>query len=158
MIYQNDPRFNEKIRLYGCNFRSLLAIAEVYCDEELTARDIALAYDELVGIAMDVDCTMNAQLSLVPRWAFKKLNHSTYSVAQIGMIEAPAKFDFWKSARVYTIMKGLMHPVGYKGRAYPTYHFRLGNREGKVMFDPVNPAPRMLNEVVSLLYQVVEVS
>jgi hypothetical protein len=55
-------------------------------------------------------------------------------------------------------MKGLIHPAGYEGRSTQTYHFRLGDRTGKVLFDPYTPAPRILQEDVVLLYQVVEVS
>ena len=158
MIYQNDKALPEKVRLFGCNFRSLLAIAEVYCDKELTVADITDAYRELVGVCMDADCTMNAQLSMATRWAFKRLGHQTYTVAQIGLLGVGAKFEFWRSARIYSIMKGLIHPAGYLGRQTQTYHFRLGDRTGKVIFDPYTPAPRILQEDVALLYQVVEVS
>ena len=154
MIFQNDPQMWEKVRKYGCNFRSLLAIAEFYCDQELTADDIKDAYAAMVGKAMDADCTMNAQLSLVTRWAFNRLGHP-YQALQVGIVYPPAKFEFWKSARVYTILKGLMHPTGYDGRSYPTFHFRLGDRMGKVIFDPYDPSPKIISEDCVLLYQVV---
>lgn len=156
MIYQNDARLNEKIRRFGCNFRSLLAIAEVYTGKELLAKDIADAYNDLVGKAMDGDCTMTSQLGLVPRWAFKRLGHAQYRVEQIGIVYPPHRFEFWKSARVYSIRKDVMHPIGYQGRSSVTFHFRLADRMGKVIFDPYNPAPNIEVEDCVLLYQVVE--
>lgn len=156
MIYQNDARLNEKIRRFGCNFRSLLAIAEVYTGKQLLAKDIEDAYAELVGKAMDAECTMNAQLSAVPRWAFKRLGHAGYGVAQVGIVYPPMRFEFWKSARVFTILKGVMYPIGYQGRSSVTFHFRLGDRTGKLLFDPYNPSPAMVAEDCVLLYQVIE--
>ncbi len=155
MIYQNDLRLPEKIRKFGCNFRSLLAIAEFYCNAEFTVDDIKSAYAELVGKVMDEDCTMNAQLSFVTRWAFKRLGHS-YQAVQVGIVYPPAKFEFWKSARVYSILKGVLHPVGYQGRSMITYHFRLGDRMGKMIFDPYTPSPQIMEEDCVLLYQVID--
>ncbi len=155
MIFQNDPRLPEKIRKFGCNFRSLLAIAEFYCNAEFTVDDIKAAYNELVGHAMDEDCTMNAQLSLVTRWAFKRLGHS-YQAVQVGIVYPPTKFEFWKFARVYSILKGVLHPAGYQGRSMITFHFRLGDRMGKTIFDPYTPPPAIVEEDCTLLYQVIE--
>ncbi len=154
-VFQNDPRLPESIRRWGCNFRCLLAIAEDYCAEELTVEDIQDAYVELVGVAMDPNCTMNAQLSLVTRWAFKRLGHS-YQAVQVGLVYPPSRFEFWKFARVYSILKGVIHPIGYQGRTTVTFHFRLGDRMGKVIFDPYDPAPVIMQDDVVLLYQVIE--
>ena len=154
LVPQNDPKLNPEIQRYGCRFRSLLAIAEFHTGKILTPLAIQQAYNELVPSAMDVHCKCNENESKITRWAMRTLGSSTRCY-QIGIVLGCTRLEFWPAAQIYTILKGLTHLGGEPGyETGPGFHFRLGNRAGKLIFDPF-PMAIVKEEHEVLVYQII---
>jgi len=154
LILQTDPRLNAEINRYGCRFRCLLAIAEFETGRALTPTAILQAYGDLVPGAMDVHCRCNGNESKISRWSLRALG-STSRCYQIGLVRGCVQLEFWPASRVYTILKGLTHFKGEPGyEAEAGFHFRLGDRAGRMIFDP-HPGAVVKEEREVLVYQIV---
>jgi hypothetical protein len=155
MILQTDPGLPEIVNLGGCHGRSLLAIAEFWTGAELALEQVNTAFEWAMQdpLIMKGDCTMGRDLHRLINYGFRLLGHEKPKAAQIGIVDPGAKFEFWASTGVYTILKGLLHEVGYKGRKTPTFHFRLGDRTGGLLFDPAGALP-IIREESTLIYMV----
>jgi hypothetical protein len=154
MILQNDPRLNPEIQRYGCRFRCLLAIGEFHTGKQLTALAIEQAYRELVPAAMDVHCRCNENESKISRWSLRTLGSSARCY-QIGVVHHCRGMEFWPAAQIYTILRGITHHKGEVGyEQEPGYHFRLGDRAAKLIFDPM-PMAVVKEEAEVLIYQIV---
>lgn len=154
MILQNDPRLNPEIQKYGCRFRCLLAIGEVHTGKQLTALAIEQAYRDSVPGAMNVHCKCNENEAKISRWSLRTLGSSARCY-QIGLVYGCARMEFWPAAQVYTIRKGLVHRQGEPGyETAPGFHFRLGDRTGRIIFDPL-PGVTIIEEHEVLVYQLI---
>ncbi len=158
LILQTAPTLNGKINQFGCNFRSLQGIAEVFTQKSLTSKDILDAYDALQGKAIDEDCTVGvlpgqqyAHPEMVINDAFKRLGNLKHHGYQIGGIGKDLKSNFWAQGDftqvTFTILVGRT-PHGNE-------HFRLGDHRGKLIFDPYGALP-ILEEKIILFYTVKE--
>ena len=154
LVPQTDPKLNAEINRYGCRFRSLLAIAEFHTGKMLTPQMIEQAYDELVPAAMDVHCKCNENEHKIIRWGMRALS-STARCYQIGIVYGAARLEFWPAAQIYTILNGITHYKGEPGyEEEDGHHFRLGDRTGKLTFDP-QPMAIIKSEHSVLIYQLV---
>jgi hypothetical protein len=154
LVTQDDPKLNVEINRYGCRFRSLLAIAEWHTGKILTPLAIQQAYNDLVPGAMDVHCRCNENEHKIIRWAMRTLGASTRGY-QIGVAEGCARLEFWPAAQIYTVLKGITHYKGEPGYEQEEgYHFRLADRAGKLLFDPM-PMAFVKKEHSVLIYQLV---
>jgi hypothetical protein len=141
MILQTDKGLCLEVQKYGCNFRSLLAMTEVNEKKQLTVQAIQQAYDELVGNAMDQSCTV-IDPDAILKWGFKALL-SPFRGYQIGQIIG-GNFSFWQWTKIYSILKG---------ESTHGFHFRLGDRLGKMIFDPY-PGVIIQKELSALIYRI----
>jgi hypothetical protein len=152
LILQTNVGLNPEVQKFGCRFRSLLAIAEFHTQKALKVSQIETAYKELVDVAMDVHCTCNSREDKIIRWGMREL-FCTARGYQIGIAYGCERIEFWPAAQIYTILKGLTHRKGEDGRTEDSFHFRLGDRMGKLLFDPM-PAAVVKEEQELLTYQV----
>jgi hypothetical protein len=154
LVTQDDPKLNAEINRYGCRFRSLLAIAEWHTGKILTPLAIQQAYNDLVPGAMDVHCRCNENEHKIIRWGMRTMGSSARCY-QIGIVYGCARLEFWPAAQMYTILKGLCHRKGEPGyEQEPGFHFRLGDRAGKLLFDP-QPMAVVKEEHEVLVYQII---
>ena len=154
-VRQTDYRLPIEVNKWGCFFRSLLAIAEVYIGRRLRVQEIAQAYREAVAEGMDYmtpDCVcksesagggiINQGIALLggPGRGF-----------QLGSINpAIGKMQWWGP-------KGWDKDWGWQillGKTeYGNSHYRLADREGILIFDP-DPTAKVKVESLQLLYVV----
>lgn len=145
LILQTDPRLCTEINKWGCNLRSIIAIAEMEAKSALSPELIQSCYDWSVHDAIDPDCTVNKPDKIL-NWALSLLLPGVIG-NQIGSIKPHALFAFWGWTRHYTILKGI---------TAHGFHFRLGNNEGRLIFDPM-PGVTIIDEADVLVYRLLTV-
>ncbi len=130
LIKQNDRRLNKSIRLWGCRFRSLLAIAEFSVGRSLSEVQIEEIYLDAIKseTIMNNNCYCGKDEHLLISMAFGKLGSKN------------------KGRQVGTMLDGF--PVGWDNKPtdfdfiiaqYPTKtgsHFTLLGKDQNTIFDP----------------------
>lgn len=145
LIFQTDPRLCKQLNAGGCNIRSIQAIAEIEACRALTTAQIQGCYDAYVREWFDPDCTVRKPDEVL-RWALSILLPPGWNGYQIGVIHQPASFAFWGWTGHYAILQG---------QTAHGFHFRLGDNEGNMIFDP-RPGTVVLSEVEALIYRLTE--
>lgn len=136
LIYQNDRRLKQVIRTFGCNFRSLQAIAEITLGQYLGAEQI----NDLHTMAMqnpDVlgeDCYCKAGLCEIANSAFRLLG-SKKRVIQCGSIIA-GRPTSWGGEILG--QRDFHFTILHWFTKYRTGHFTLADGQCTELFDPHN--------------------
>jgi hypothetical protein len=137
LIHDTSPALGEIINRYGCNFRVLAAMAEVYLGKALT--ELALlrlavkaAADQAVMQPVMRMRTLEGQLI---GWAFRELGDRHHFGIQVGQIVGgqPQFWPAFQDGRGWTFQKLWWETSG------PDGHFTLGDHDGAEIFDPHNP-------------------
>ncbi len=133
MIAQNDRRLNRKINLYGCRFRSLQAVAEMFSGRRLSAEEVEAAYDEHVQNPeiMNENCRCGTQEHHIVNKAFTALG-CLNTCRQVGSMQdgIPVGWDGNEVDFDFMIL--------HWATQTPDGHFTLANKEGEEIFDPWN--------------------
>lgn len=130
-IPQNHPKLPKAVRLYGCRYRSLQAIAEFIAGATLSLRYISEAYDTFRKDKkiMDNNCTCGEKEFKIIQDAYTELTLESRVLWQIGKIEN-GQVIYWS---------GEPHPYTHIIREYNTNtgkHFVLLDKDKNLIFDP----------------------
>lgn len=151
-IKQTDKRFPHVINRYACNFRSLLAIPEMFFGMRLSAENIMYAYIQAINrdpAVMDKVCTVRYP-DLIMNFAIDLLGlGQEYRGFQIGRKEDGLEY-WWGWGKIdksvdYTILKG--------NTVNNNDHFRLGNSKGVLIWDPADDV-NVVSEEMIIYYQI----
>lgn len=131
MIAQNDRRLNKLINLYGCRFRCLQAVAEMFSGKRLTAEDVESAYREHIKNPqiMNKNCRCGTEEHHIVNKAFHLLGCRN-SCRQVGIIRDGLPVGWDGEAVDYDFM--ILHWASQTADG----HFTLADKEGVEIFDP----------------------
>ena len=120
----------------------LLRIAEIEACKDLTAGQVKVIYDTLVGAkVMNDDCYI-ANPDSVINYGFKTLQCARRG-RQIGLVENGGVAVFWDWTHIYQAMEGKTR-LGNK-------HWRLANNAGEMLYDP-RPETQIVAELRRVFY------
>ena len=151
-IKQTDKRFPHVINRFACNFRSLLAIPEMFFGMKFSAENIMYAYIQAINReppAMDNECTIKYPDPIINFGIdLLGLGHE-YRGFQVGRKEDGREY-WWGWGKIdkainYTILKG--------NTSNNNDHFRLGNKRGVLLWDPADDVD-VISEEMIIYYQV----
>ena len=130
-IPQNHPALPEAVRLYGCRYRTLQAIAEFIAGATLSLRYITNAYNTFKREkdVMNSNCECGEKEFKIIQDAYTELTLEKRVLWQIGKIEGD-KVTYWS---------GTPHPYTHIIREYKTNvgkHFVLLDKDKNLIFDP----------------------
>jgi hypothetical protein len=133
LIYQNDPKLPRSVRLWGCRFRCLSAMAEFFTQKNLSHEQITQIYDlarqHPSGKVMDDNCLCKVDEHHICKLSFLALKDNTRIARQVGVMNGnvPTGWDGKEIAFDYQIFE--YHTKVGK-------HFVLANKANQVIFDP----------------------
>jgi len=153
MILQTDKRLLTPIQAGGCHFRSLQGIAEMKAGGWLTTEQINKAYYDLVAAgAMDHECVVKDP-DAIANLAFLDLSRPELRARQVGQVWGRVALwaeEFWTILRGFTEKGFLEGKDPEKGEGL---HFRLGDRNAALIFDPF-PGTPIHAELSAIIYRV----
>lgn len=131
IIPQNHPKLPSPIRLYGCRYRTLQAIAEFIAGVPLSLRYIVDAYNEFKKNKdiMNSNCECGSKEFKIIQDAYEELTLDKRVLWQIGKIDQ-GQIVYWS---------GKEHPYTHIIREYKTNvgkHFVLLDKDKNLIFDP----------------------
>lgn len=150
-VYQTHKDLGKMINRFGCYYRSLLAIAEEEVGKLLSVDNIWVGYRVLSSGSMDNECYVQKPRNIV-EYGFQVLGGDEYRCYQTGLRDLRSgTLSYWGTHGPehvqYTILQG------HTGRHT---HFRLGDRDGKLLWDPY-PGAKIQREERVIFYRVFKV-
>lgn len=130
-IPQNHPKLPKAVRLYGCRYRTLQAIAEFIAGQTLSLRYITDAYNQFrkEKDVMTDNCECGQKEFKIIQDAYTELTLDKKVLWQIGKIDGD-QVIYWS---------GKEYPYTHIIREYKTNvgkHFVLLDKEKNLIFDP----------------------
>lgn len=149
LIFQNDKRLNKNIRLSGCRFRCLLAIAEYESGVPLTAEQIESIYDKAIQVptVMKPDCTCGSLEHRIINQGYSVLGNKRNG-AQVGSNDIGGTPEYWSGNTHNWII--------HRWKTTTGYHFTLSSSDNSIKWDPwslnFDGPLNIVNEIEHLLY------
>lgn len=148
MIKQNHVKCYPVIQRVGCFCRSCGGVAEFITGQELSAEQINQLWDwgKHNGF-IDLKDEIKASAPIINR-ALQVLG-GTGKVYEIGTFRG--KMNYYKGVSE-TMKKRPKYYIQKIQTANKNAHFRIVNYDGKVIFDPYDPAPKAIKIEYSIIY------
>lgn len=132
IVYQNNPGLPEKVRLFGCKFRSLLALVEYETEKNFTIDQIIQLYDRARkypgGNVMSDDCYCLTDEHLITRFGFELFGLNRM-FRQVGTLQNNVPLGWDGLVVDYDlIIKDNKTKTGK--------HFTAHNKDGSLLLDP----------------------
>lgn len=133
MLKQNHPHLHHAIRLSGCNFRSLQAIAECLTGHSLSAQQINAAYHDLIQDpqVLSPTCLCGPRLHQIILRALHDCGARGHA-HQVGSVIAGRR-SYWGGFSQHNFS------VLHWNTPYPSGHFTLADADMHEIFDPHDP-------------------
>ena len=151
-VLQTDEGLAENVREYGCNMRSLQAIAEVESGKRLSVVQVGYLYHLAAGTqTMSYTCEVKKPKYVIGD-AFRLLKWPSSGI-QVGRIIEETTYFWWGEPYIpwdYTVLEWSTKEGAVDANRR---HFTLGNRKGEELFDPF-PGVNKAYLISKLLYQV----
>lgn len=141
-LKQTDPRLYPEINEYGCFFMSIIVAAQMFTNSVFNADKVNSLWDasKKLGILSKVN----------GYWILQKPH-------ELGVLAGDGKISTFANVKVVPGWIPTWH-VGHtfiilKGETKSGAHYRLGDKEGKLIYDPM-PSVKILKELTQEFYLV----
>jgi hypothetical protein len=151
---QTHYKLYEQINIWGCYFRSLVAIAESWTGKRLGWRQINILYETARVTMMNDYCSCNSKGAGggITNLAFQAIGENR-TARQIGSRTRETGVIYFGYTEPPENPPEIHYSILWGQVSEKSDHYRLGDENGRLLFDP-DPFAIVAKEITQLLYEV----